>query len=407
MFAIIGTVLMVVSCLWRLEAILLVIPFVLLIVLAELIEKKDREKKLLFMVKLFLPAVLLCTVCVEVKSVTDSGEKYNPAVAFNIERSQLVDYPNRSFEECKNALEKAGISENDFSAGKAMILADTDTFTTDFINKINSISYKPLKEKAASFRVKELLSYVNFKNFLLLLIIAAAVTALLLSDVSSIRKWEGILTCVGGVIICIYFIIGGHFMKYVMQTILLYILLVLIVIFLSEENIRFRFSGIVKKVVFFTALLLTVLWYSEGTELSPENSCLTSLDNTVSKFTENESSEDAVYVWGVYDFSQAVFTSDFMKKGKLFSQKFIEHNLVDGEWMYSQPYYLEYLRKIGMENPMKALIERENTYYVANKSRCEIVLTYMQEHFSKNITAENIAEVGGFPVWKFSESDNF
>ena len=72
-----GTILLVFASLWRWEAFLLGLPYMALILLAEFVtSEKDRKEILSSMMKAFLPAVILCTVCLGVKIITDNSEKY-------------------------------------------------------------------------------------------------------------------------------------------------------------------------------------------------------------------------------------------------------------------------------------------------------------------------------------------
>jgi hypothetical protein len=51
---------------------------------------------------------------------------------------------------------------------------------------------------------------------------------------------------------------------------------------------------------------------------------------------------------------------------------------------------------------MQALLNREHTYYVAPEERCQMVLTFLQEHYDSNVVVENVGGKDGIPVWKFS-----
>lgn len=85
--------------------------------------------------------------------------------------------------------------------------------------------------------------------------------------------------------------------------------------------------------------------------------------------------------------------------GKLPTEKFIQHNMPVGDWTYGQTYFKEYLKEIEAENPAKALLIREQTYYVSEDY--EELLLYLQEHYGKDIAVQKIGEIQGIPVWKF------
>lgn len=406
-FSVIGTVLLAFSCMGRPGSFLLGIPFALLILLADRVsEKKDGVKKTASIIKLLLPAVIICVILSGVKLIVDTGEKYGPGVLFSEERGQLVDYPKKSYDECRDAFEKEGVSENDYEAVKTMILADTDAVSFDYLRKINDISSLSLREKlpaVAGFGKDKLLGCINYSLVLQLIAMAIVVLTVLLSEAEAIRKWEVVFACAGAVLIFVFFIFLGHMRDYVTQALVFGLWLVLLAVFLNNE-VSFRYGGSLKKIAFCAAVILEIFLYP-GVRFFPENSALFARDTEIAGFAETDSSEESVYIWGVYDFSKNINKSDFVEKGKLLSEKFISHNLVDGDWMYSQPYYLDYLRRIGMEKPMKALIDREQTYYVAKEDRCALVLNYLREHFDTTVTADSVGEICGLPVWKFLKTE--
>jgi hypothetical protein len=127
-------------------------------------------------------------------------------------------------------------------------------------------------------------------------------------------------------------------------------------------------------------------------------------ESGISDIVELDESEDTVYIWGVYDYDSIVGAKFFYRQ-ELPSEEFVAHNLVDGEWEYGQPYYVDYLHRIGLDNPMQALLNREHTYYVASEERCQMVLTFLQEHYDSNVVVENVGMAEDIlPVWKFSKA---
>lgn len=68
--------------------------------------------------------------------------------------------------------------------------------------------------------------------------------------------------------------------------------------------------------------------------------------------------------------------------------------------IYGQVYFNEFLESRNAQNPVRALIERENTYYMARD--CSNVLVYLQEHYNANVTVDYVGEIEYMPIWKFS-----
>ena len=79
----------------------------------------------------------------------------------------------------------------------------------------------------------------------------------------------------------------------------------------------------------------------------------------------------------------------------------MKHHIPYGDWYYGQPGFQEHLDKIGASNPMKALLNRPQTYLVAEEKELRYVLTYLQEHFDPTVEAIQVDTLFDFPVWQF------
>ena len=77
----------------------------------------------------------------------------------------------------------------------------------------------------------------------------------------------------------------------------------------------------------------------------------------------------------------------------------MKHNLNDGGWDFNQVYSQNQMKRLGVTNPVRALIEREHTYYVSKD--CREMWTYLKEHYDAAVQAVQINELDGIPVWEF------
>lgn len=113
---------------------------------------------------------------------------------------------------------------------------------------------------------------------------------------------------------------------------------------------------------------------------------------------ESTYKEETLYLWQTNEFVQYPVRS-FMNQGKLLPEEFLEHNLCYGEWIYGQVYYQNYMEELGVRNPMRALLGRDETYYVAEDN--DLVLIWLQEHYDEGIQVRATGEVNQIPVWEF------
>lgn len=407
--AIAGTVLLFFSMNLRQEAFLIMIPFVLLVIIAELfMQKTDRKKYLYNAARLFIPVILMFAVIVGIKTLTDNSEKYRHACDYNNYRSEIEDYTQKPYEKCGDKLAEIGVSENDFTAVKERILADRSIVTSEYLKNIAGISSGlSAGEKMEVLLSKEISDIINVISYSLILqsIILAVILLVRLIKRESDMAGNAVmlLSCAGELFIFAFLFYLGRMMSYVIQAIFFGIWLAFVSVFLREGKKEDTFLSIAfRKTMLVAAVALMICFYS-GYSVSPENSVLTARESQAADVVGIDENKDTLYVWGVYDYGEMLRNSYFFKEKKLLSQEFISHNIVDGEWQYEQPYYLDYLKDINVENPMRALIEREHTYYIANKERCDIVLTFLQEHYDERISVEKIGDIDDIPIWKFTQ----
>lgn len=88
-----------------------------------------------------------------------------------------------------------------------------------------------------------------------------------------------------------------------------------------------------------------------------------------------------------------------MEQGKLPSEKFLKHNLPVGDWIYGQVYFNNHLKEVNAKNPVKALIERDDVYYVSGDA--SFLLEYLQEHYRNDIEVKQCGEINNIPIWSF------
>ena len=72
----------------------------------------------------------------------------------------------------------------------------------------------------------------------------------------------------------------------------------------------------------------------------------------------------------------------------------------DGGWTIPSPIGLYYFRQAGMPNPFKALIERDDVYYVGDGERMGYIYQLLNEKYGPGIDVRNV-EINGITVWQF------
>lgn len=405
----IGIFLSAAAYLYRLEGALLPIPFLILILIAKYFStdanlRKDLGKRLI----VFLPAIILISGQLFVKYQTDYSAKYRNGVECSNLRASIVDYPMRPEALFSEALSAAGYTENDSVSAKIMLLADTDTANRAFLQDIADITGQTVSDKILVFRTEGLSRIwkciTQQKAQLVQICILGILTLpVLLSDENIWKKTAVFLSLSGMIAMFGAFALLGRTVAYVNQTIILGAWCVVFYAWLDGV------PPIRKKILSRLTIVAAAVSIALSMRQQPDRawnpvSVLSARDGQVTDIAAFQDTEDTVYIWGVYDYLTGLKKSDFIKNNHLLTEDFLAHNLVDGDWMYFQPYYLDYLEAIGFQNPLQSLISRENTFYICEENRCRRMLTFINEHYSEDYTAERVGTAMGIPIWVFSRS---
>ncbi|MGN0502901.1 MAG: hypothetical protein ACI4HN_08245 [Ruminococcus sp.] len=389
---------------FRFNSLLLIIPFFILTCLIRLFVERKGYKKYILRFSLIVLSILLCCGCHKViNSFVSGSDTYTYATHYNSERSKLFDFENYDYEEISSELNKLNISQNDYNSIRASLLADTEVVTPEYMKNITAVSQHDFSEKIYDLH-KNLadvlyilqtdtalsLQCIAFIFFILLLII--------LTDCSYIYVCELLLSCLGTIIIILYFSFLGRIPDRVIQSIFIGNWFVYISAFLNNE---FKWKFRTKRLL---GLLygIMIAGIAISSVLVVNNSSTVFSSITANKCTtEPIKNSDNKYIWNTSSYNDYV-DNVFWSINKLPSIEFMKQNISDGKWVYGQVCYNDYLNSIGLSNPMKSLLEN-NVYYVSDEVRCDMVLTFLKEHYDKNITVEQVDSIDDTPVWKFSK----
>ena len=395
------------SCglMWRYEAVLVFVPYVLLdasigILFAEKnnIERKSRLKKAVF-------AIGIPVLCVSMLALCHYGtlhlEKYQEAKAYDDARCAVVDYPLQNWEAVKEEL--PDMTENDYNSVKKWILMDTERVDTEFLIEMGNAG----QTEGDGFGFGEIIrmqkqvigilistEYMLFLSGLAVLLFLTV----MLSSAAWYYKLQTIFIYLGTDIICLFFVFAGRAIERVFMLICYALLVSVGVLLLTElrecENQFFSWGK--KAVAGFG--ILGLCYGVMNAEYVPNQSVFTAKEAV--NITEYR--EDELYIWNIGAYVN-IPMKRFADSGKLMPVEYTKHHIYEGAWVYGQLYFEQLLESVNAKNPMRALLERKNTYYVAYE--CGNVLTYLQEHFSKNTTVICVGELEGVPVWKFDTAE--
>ncbi len=415
-FGIVGAVLMLFGFMWRYDAFIMTLPFIGLAVVSDVVigtTKKEMDRKAL--VRLIASAALVAFLCTGARIYVryyNSGGRYADGITYNTYRSDMCDYRSDDCSDIVDELRAAGYSENDYAMARNLILLDTERIDTEFLRGLSEISEKTSTEKIASLgsginalcdRFSMNAPFYYFNAVALLFVLYLDFT----SKAHLIRKLEIVFAILGAALMLLYVAYLGHIPVYVVKSIVCGVWIVSASVF-TVEKAKLGEHSVVKQIAFLCALLFATYTpalfdnYDITTKSITETS-LTARDYDYfdsAELDKIDSSDDAIFIWSVFERNALVYRNARLSS-KMENRDFLSHNLLDGEWIYGQPYFEDFLEESGIENPIRALTDKRATYYIAPEDRCEIVLTYIREHYCKSVDAEQVGTVYGRPVWQF------
>lgn len=389
---------------FRIESFLLIMPFLILAFLARIFIERKEYKKYILRFSLIALSILLCCGCHKaINNFVSNSDTYSYATQYNSERSKLFDYKNYDFDKISSDLNKFKISQNDYSSIRDTLLADTDIVTAEYMKNITDVSGCDFSDKVNDINNNlSNVSYVIQTDTILftqcLAFIFLFLLLILFTDCSYVYIFELLLSCLGTILIILYFSFSGRIPDRVIQSIFIGNWYVYSTVFLNNK-FKWKFRTERLTYLLFGVMIASIV-VSNNYSKSNTSSVLSSI--TAKKcITNSLINVNNKYVWNTSCYNDYV-DEVFWGNNKLPSGEFMNQNVSDGKWVYGQVCYNDYLNSIGLSNPMKSLL-RNNVYYVSDKERCDMVLTFLREHYDENVTVQKVDTIDDYPVWKFSK----
>ena len=398
----------------RNKAACLMLPFAGLVIATELVGAKLRKEEvkpyLIKYLSFLAQEMFIIAVLVLIQYAVLYSPAYKESTKFDAARVAVLDYPSMPYG-ATNLAKTSDISENDYYAQMCWTLADTDVVTTDFLEKVaDSGRYSGWSRTIVELQLGKgdlgvLLREIYYsvytkidklmKVFLIFLLLETVTDPKLKTE----KQFSIYIAFAGAGLILLFFSYTGRIPKRVSLSVLIGIILTRAALIDWKEK---KESPVHMMAVLIMASLLLVLSLKLviGAEYLPRGSFMNALEHH-EKQTETEmpEGEDAIYIWSSANDEDLLD----MESGKLFSKEKMKHNIPVGDWMSGQNYFKEYLKEIGVENPMKALLYRENTYYVQEDSfeQKNLILNWLREHYDENTQIEPVRRTAKYTVWRY------
>ncbi len=394
----------------RWESFLLVLPIVLgALIVDELFELVIRKKKIDF--KKYSLAIAPFVICVVIAVINHFAYYSNPGWQ-EYRRTEEVLSPMRDFNkyvfnDSPEEYLEAGFTQTDFDMIKGYWMwGDTEQFSADRLERLSAIgekyseSYIRFDASFIKYTIKEVISAVTGKHIamavaivLLIAIIAADLNIILqmlymvvvgMAEIYYLFCLERVLWRAEIVIWVTVLLMGGYLTSTLADK-------------LASSDIAAKEMSKRSYVFSYVGIALLIVLLILVKSLAMDNSRFTNGDNRSEEFKELTQA-DAHFLcynkaaYGVLQGADNIFAIDRSYAGYY-------SNITDLGSGVLAPVGQYYARQKGITNPIKALFERDDVYYVGEEAPMKCLGTFISEKYDIEVSWEPVT-FGRTTAWK-------
>jgi len=398
-----ASLLMSCGMMWRSEAFIVFLPYIALEIGISFLFGIEKEKRRAF-ARVITQNMMLPMACVLVLGISSvvvmNSSKYGDAVDYSQARATVVDYAMKKWDEVTDLPDH--ITQNDYESVQKWQLMDTERINEQYYLELSEAGSKEAHELSIQGLIsmqKQVLSvFIDTPHFhflgpvmILLFFIGMCM------KMPWYRKIQILLLYAGTDLIFLFFAYVGRAIERGYIPAIYALLISICALFLSEKDMH---AGKIERVLIVGLLAFSVFFLGKEVieeEWTTKQSVFKAAIDAENRY-EALGEDEALYIWRVGAYVKGPMQS-FVEQGKLMPESFMRHHVVNGAWIYGQLFFEQYLEKNHIQNPMRALLERKNTYYVSENY--DTVLIYLQEHYNENTQVRQIGQVEGVPIWQF------
>lgn len=363
-----GITYIAVAFMFRKECGLLTVPFFALHITVDFIASPDRRTEWRSVILVMIIVALLLTS----QALFFAREPYATAQRYNDKRTTCVDFPMKSWGDTDYP-DKAT-----YQAATNWTFFDTENMTAETfeaVAKAGSRNQYDLNRSGIRSALYEM-RRVAFRTDVYMAVAVALALLLALLNLILGKGWrrvESVLAVLGAVLILFYFTIRGRAPLRVWQPVVFAALVVEVMVYV--DHWKASALHIVSML-----LIAVLLYYSAGQVIAHS-----SFHDPVTAWTsrtgadDSEYRDDRLYIWPNWHGTIPQF---FANQNQLPTQHVLDHNIAAGDWTYGQPFYNDFLERIGATNPAAELVE--GRAYVMSGTR-GIVEAYLKAHYGADI----------------------
>lgn len=320
---------------------------------------------------------------------------------FNNARYPLVDYPVKDYEEIADDLDAIGVTQSEYWLMTHWVTADPDFITAEKMQRVGDVACETAEDRSlpAAFAEEGIRLAKSF------LFTCCLVGIAVVASVAGGRRaaLAAGLSMVGAFLACVVFRYTGRLPLRVEYSVWLYSLLPCVISVLSlgslregeparERDVGGKLGfGLSVLVALFCCASLMVKWvpsfdvsridqFESGSERVENNELIKSF-----------SRPGTVFVWDATSFAQIEVELQYHY---LPPASFMDSTVMAGGWTQGAPFLHAHNEKLGVPNPLKALLDRPDTFFVTRRKDAILnILEYLRQRYASNAGYEIVDRV--------------
>ena len=394
---VVGALFLAMGYMWRREAALLTVPYLLLDTVCGVFSAENRSLALKKACRILAPCLLLTTALWLTNAAMRSDEAHRLAKEYDDSRSAISDFPTWPWKKVE-AQANGELTEADYYASQWWILFDTEKMNTELFRKISAIggrhAYPFTIRGTWDAAVGAKTTVVQNKKILRTGVLLAALSLIGLLILPGWRRLEILLSLLGTLTILLFFVMLGRVTWLAMLTVPLG--LTLYVLAADKKPSAERRSRVLAGAAAALALYGLAAAAPGLKPIEPQLALNARRDVDESAFSALVES-DAVYIWHKLE---GRGLGVHMGQGKLPSKELLNHLVSTGDWTYGQIYFKTYLERLGIPNPAAALLERDDVFLISHDP--VLLFAILEERAGGPIEAEQVGTIFDIPIYSIS-----